>query len=201
MRRYERGFSIAEVMIVSAITMVTVGIAAPTITSAVRSYGIEAAGQSVATTVRNARYRAVTKNVTLRVRFNCPAANQMRVIEVTGNGAIDDAANRCDTTAFPYPDPDPAVLPNNDGPVVTMTRCPWRDEDFSISNQPDHTACRRSANHDSVGDSYAVKNLTVSGSGQVMLSTGSYAVSSNPASTSSRRRLASRSSSVIGPSS
>ncbi len=102
----------------------------------------------------------------------------MRVIEVTGNGGIDNAGNRCDTTAYPYPDPDPAVLPNNDGPVVTMTpeMSFGGTRDFSISTIGRITPLVGAVPITiAVGDSYAVKNLTVSGSGQVMLSTGSYA--------------------------
>jgi type II secretory pathway pseudopilin PulG len=180
MRRTEEGFSLVEVMVVSAITLLTVGVAAPTITSAVRSYGIDAAAQSVATTVRNARYLAVSRNVSLRVRFNCPVANQMRVVEITGTPAIDNAGNRCDTAAYPYPAPDldPTTVPNNDGPVLSMARAMsfGGTTDFTISTIGRITPVAGALPTTiAVGDSYAIRNLTVSGSGQVTLSQGTYA--------------------------
>ena len=33
--------------------------------------------------------------MSFRVDFDCPAARQMRVLRVTGDAAIDNAANRC----------------------------------------------------------------------------------------------------------
>ena len=143
MRRNEAGFSLAEVMVVSAITMLTVGVAAPTITSGLRAYSLNTAAQTVASTVRSARFQAVTKNRTFRVRFNCPAANQMRVVEVVNNPAIDNAADRCSLNSYPYPDPNPAVLPNGDGPGTDhVERDARRAERFA--GQPtgsDVTAC------------------------------------------------------------
>lgn len=111
-----------EVVVVAAATMMTVGLAAPSITGAIQTYQFNSDVEAVATTIRMARYKAVASNVTLRVRLNCPAVGQMRIVEVTGNAAIDDAADRCDEAAFPYPAPDtdPATLPNNDGPVTAM---------------------------------------------------------------------------------
>ena len=44
----------------------------------------------------------------------------MRVVEVTGNAAIDTAGDRCDLSAYPYPDTDASTAPNNDGPVLQM---------------------------------------------------------------------------------
>lgn len=122
MRNHETGFTMIEVVVVAAVTMITIGLAAPSITGAMQTYQFNSDVEAVATTIRTARYKAVASNVTLRVRLNCPAVGQMRVVEVTGIAATDDAANRCDEAAFPYPAPDndPATLPNNDGPVIAM---------------------------------------------------------------------------------
>lgn len=121
MRKHEAGFSVIEVTVVAGVAMITMGLAAPSITSAIESYQFNSEVQTVAATIRSARYKAVSNNVTLRLRFNCPATGQMRVVEVTGNSAIDDATDRCDTTAYPYPDPDATAAPNNDGPVIQMS--------------------------------------------------------------------------------
>jgi type II secretory pathway pseudopilin PulG len=120
MRKDDAGFSIIEVVVVATVTMITVGLAAPSITGAIDTYKFNSDVNAVAATIRAARYKAVASNVAVRVRFNCPTTGQMRVVEVTGNAAIDDAADRCDLVAYPYPDTDAANAPNNDGPVLEM---------------------------------------------------------------------------------
>jgi type II secretory pathway pseudopilin PulG len=119
MRKDDAGFTMIEVVVVATVTMITVGLAAPSITKAIDTYKFNSDVQAVAATIRSARYKAVASNVALRVRFNCPATGQMRVVEVLGNAA-DSAADRCDLDAYPYPDADPATAPNNDGPVLSM---------------------------------------------------------------------------------
>ena len=119
MRKNEAGFSMIEVTVVAAVTMITVGLAAPSITTAIDSYKFNSDVQAVAATIRSARHKAVTANVVMRVRFNCPETGKMRLVEVLGD-ATDDAADRCDLGAYPYPDADPANAPNNDGPVLSM---------------------------------------------------------------------------------
>src|SRR5690242_14443864 len=91
MRTHEAGFTVIEVTVVAAVAMCTVGLAAPSILKAIDAYRFNSDVQLVAATVRNARYNAVASNTTLRVRFNCPSVGQMRVVEVTGTAAIDDA--------------------------------------------------------------------------------------------------------------
>ena len=120
MRKHEAGFSIVEVVVVAAVTMITVGLAAPSITGAIETYQFNSDVQNVAATIRSARFTAVASNVSMRVRFNCPSTGQMRIVEVTGNAAIDSASDRCDLSAYPYPDTDANAAPNNDGPVLQM---------------------------------------------------------------------------------
>jgi Tfp pilus assembly protein FimT len=120
MSKCEAGFSMIEVTVVAAVTMITIGLAAPSITAAIETYKFNSDVQNVASKIRAARYTAVASNVAMRVRFNCPVAGQMRVVEVTGVAGIDNAANRCDLAAYPYPDADTVNAPNNDGPVLSM---------------------------------------------------------------------------------
>jgi Tfp pilus assembly protein FimT len=120
MRKPEAGFTVIEVTVVAAVAMATVGLAAPSIIEAIDAYKFNSDVQQVAATIRGARYNAVASNTTLRVRFNCPATGQMRVLEVTGNSAIDNASDRCDTTSYPYPDGNGSAAPNNDGPVIQI---------------------------------------------------------------------------------
>ena len=136
MRTHEAGFTVIEVTVVAAVAMLTVGLAAPSIIEAIDAAKFNNDVQLVAATVRNARYNAVASNTTLRVRFNCPAVGQMRVVEVTGNAAIDTADNRCDIAAYPYPDGNGSAAPNNDGPVIqigTSTSLPAATTGLQIS--------------------------------------------------------------------
>ena len=82
-----------------------------------RRYALTNTAQQVASVVRSARYTAVSKNRAVRVRFDCPESGQYRLIEVTGNNAIDQDADRCSNSAYPFPDPDPMTAPALDGPV------------------------------------------------------------------------------------
>jgi Tfp pilus assembly protein FimT len=118
MRTRESGFSLIEAVVVCAVGMITIGLAAPTLTGALQHYQFNTDVQQLATTIRNARYKAVASNQRLRVRLNCPSQGLMRVVQVTGNSAIDDAADRCDTTSYPYPGTTTATA--NDGPVISM---------------------------------------------------------------------------------
>lgn len=67
---------------------------------------------------QDARLRAVASNRVLRVRLNCPAAGQMRTVEVLGTAA-DSAVTRCAPSTYPYPaaDQDLMTRPNFDGPL------------------------------------------------------------------------------------
>jgi Tfp pilus assembly protein FimT len=114
------GFSLVELLVVVAVAMIVMAVAVPSVTATMQSYALNSGVQIIASTVRSARLAAVSKNRQVRVLFNCPIAGQMRAVEVTGNAAIDNAADRCSTTTYPYPDPNPAAVPNIDGPVVVL---------------------------------------------------------------------------------
>ena len=100
------GFSLIELLIVVGLVAVVAGMAVPTIAAGMRRYSLISASQGVASTIRSARFQAVAKNRTLRVRFNCPEAGQYRVVEFTASPIIDATANRCDPNVYPFPDPD-----------------------------------------------------------------------------------------------
>jgi prepilin-type N-terminal cleavage/methylation domain-containing protein len=114
------GYTLVEVMMVTAVMAIIAGVAVPPIAAGMRRYALNNAAQQVASAIRSARYTAVAKNTDVRVRFNCPADNQYRVVEVTGVTAIDTNADRCSTASYPYPDADLTALPNVDGPVLVL---------------------------------------------------------------------------------
>ena len=118
--RSSSGFSLVELLVVVAVACIVMAVAVPSVTATMQSYALNSGMQIIASTVRSARLAAVSKNRQVRVIFNCPVAGQMRAVEVTGNPAIDNAADRCSPIAYPYPDPDPAAVPNVDGPVIML---------------------------------------------------------------------------------
>ena len=108
-----------DLLLVIALVSTIAGIAVPTATSAADLMRLGSATREVERELQSARLRAVSTNRELAVRLNCPAAGQLRVVEITGVATTDRAANRCDENRFPYPGPrdtDPAT-PAVDGPV------------------------------------------------------------------------------------
>jgi prepilin-type N-terminal cleavage/methylation domain-containing protein len=173
------GFTLIELLIVVAVGLLVAGTAIPAVVEATRQASLNTSVQSVAAAIRGARYAAVAKNKTLRVRFNCPAANQFRVVEVTGNPAIDDAANRCSETAYPYPDPNPNVAPNIDGQMVRLGANSQfgAAQDIQIDTSGRVTkltgcpTCVSSAAPATIAlvNGYDTRTITVNASGQVQL--------------------------------
>lgn len=115
--RLEQGASLMEVLVVVALVATLTGIAVPQFLAALEQYRVNSAGRQVTAQIRAARLAAVTANRVMEVRFNCPGPGMYRVIEVTGNPAIDTAADRC---SAPWPDTDTTTLPNVDGPPAVL---------------------------------------------------------------------------------
>lgn len=111
-----------EIMLVVGLIGVMTGVAMPIAGQAGSEMRLGMATRDVERALQTARLRSVSTNRPLRVRLNCPAPGQLRVVEVTHIAATDEDANRCDETRFPFPTPtdsDP-VTPAHDGPVRTL---------------------------------------------------------------------------------
>jgi Tfp pilus assembly protein FimT len=108
-----------ELILVMAGTLTLAAIVTPSFSNLMDSNRARVAARQVERQMQTARLKAVSSARPLRVRLNCPAAGQFRVLEVTGIGTTDTAANRCDPVAFPFPGPRDALrsTPSLDSPV------------------------------------------------------------------------------------
>ena len=122
--RSDAGFSVMEMLIVLAAIAVLAGMAVPTIRNVTDGMKLGQGQRDVEREMQTARLKAVSSNRHMRLRFNCPAAGQYRMVEVVGDSTIDDgsAADRCSDTKYPIvpPDDNPLTRPNNDGPIRTL---------------------------------------------------------------------------------
>jgi len=178
-KRDALGFSLIEVLVVAGIASVIMGAAIPAAMSQMRMWALNSTIQTVGAQIRSARYSAVSKNRTLRVRFNCPAANQYRIVEVVGSSGIDNDANRCSETAYPYPDPNSAAAPNLDGPVMRLPEGAQfgtvQDLEINTTGRVTPLAgcptCAAAAPPATLNmaNLYATRTITVTAGGQVLL--------------------------------
>jgi prepilin-type N-terminal cleavage/methylation domain-containing protein len=113
-----RGFSLMELLVTCGVIGVCAAVAIPAMWNAVDRNKVFTSAELLAGQIREARLAAITRNRPFRVQFNCPAAGAFRMLEVTGNAAIDDDVDRCST---PQP---------NDGPPVYLpTAVTFGDDD------------------------------------------------------------------------
>lgn len=93
--RQERGFSLIELIVVVGLIGVLAAVSVPTFLESNRRNALWTGSERVGSLIRQTRLKAISQSATFIVRFDCPAANQLRALIVTGNPGIDSAANRC----------------------------------------------------------------------------------------------------------
>jgi Tfp pilus assembly protein FimT len=117
------GFSMVDVVVVVAMFATLTAIAIPLIQRMDDAIALGESQRLVQSELQQARLKSVSSNRIIRVRFNCPAIQQFRMVELIGTPTTplvqDTAANRCSDTTYPFPavDNNPITLPNQDGPV------------------------------------------------------------------------------------
>jgi Tfp pilus assembly protein FimT len=95
-----------ELVVVAGVMGLLAAVAIPPMQAAVQRNKIITASELVGAQLRQARLSAITRNAAVRVRFDCPDPGAVRVLAVTGNASIDNAADRC------------SMSQPNDGPAV-----------------------------------------------------------------------------------
>ena len=117
------GFSLIDMMVSISVMAIIAAGAVPTLMNVADGMKLGQAQRDVYQEIQTARLVAVASNRPMRIRFNCPAANQYRLTEVIGSpsqpDANDTANDRCSETKWKYPanDNDPTSRPNHDGPI------------------------------------------------------------------------------------
>lgn len=172
MRTREHGFTLVESLMTVLLVAIAAAVTVPGMATGFRRYQLDAATREIAGQIRAARLRAVTANETMRVRFNCPAPGQLRVVQLVDSPAIDDAADRCSGAAYPFPDRDETVEPNHDGPVMALRGgIRLGEEVFDIEIAP---TGRMTASEGTlpativVRDDHETRGVTVTAAGQVV---------------------------------
>ena len=112
-------------MVVLSIVAVLAAISIPPLLTLADSIRLQQSARELERELQAAKQRAVANKRPIRLRFDCPAAGQYRLVELIGSSrspaAADDPASvdRCrpERYPFPAPDADPSTRPNLDGPV------------------------------------------------------------------------------------
>ncbi len=94
--RSNRGFTMFELVVAMALIMILSAIGLPALNESIHRNAVWSSAELVGSQIRQARLKAISRNRSFRVRFNCPSTGQFRILEVTGDATIDNASNRCD---------------------------------------------------------------------------------------------------------
>jgi prepilin-type N-terminal cleavage/methylation domain-containing protein len=94
------GFTLIELMLVVGLIAVLAAATVPSIVQGMRQFEVATASQQVASTIRLARYQAVGKNMTVRVRFDYPATGQYQILDASDADVISSARLLLNGAAF-----------------------------------------------------------------------------------------------------
>ena len=93
--RSVRGYTLIELLISLGLVGIISAIAVPVFITANARNGVWTGSELIGSQIRQARLKAISRNMRFRVRFDCPSTGNFRILQVTGTALIDNAANRC----------------------------------------------------------------------------------------------------------
>jgi prepilin-type N-terminal cleavage/methylation domain-containing protein len=93
--RSDRGYTLFEMMVAMAFIAVVSAVALPVFLSSNALNELWTSSEEVGALIRQTRFKAISQNTTYEVRFDCPAAGQMRALVMTGDPDVDNAGDRC----------------------------------------------------------------------------------------------------------
>jgi prepilin-type N-terminal cleavage/methylation domain-containing protein len=158
--RANRGYTLVELIITVGIFGILSAIAIPVFIESNARSRLWTGSEQIGATIRQARLRAVSRNTTFRVVFNCPTTGQLRSLIMTGDPAVDDDAGRCGTTL----DGDSGTIEMPD----TITYDPGTATALSVTGRGIFTAIGGAIPLViSVDYGSTVRTLTVSATGQI----------------------------------
>jgi Tfp pilus assembly protein FimT len=187
----EVGISLVDMLASCAVIATVSAIAVPPLMNTVDLLRLGMTVRDVERELQFARLKSVSTNRPMRVRFDCPSAGKVRVVEVIGTSTRPDAndadgvLNRCSETAYPYKatgaDQSRLTRPNNDGPVRTLYSGTTFTAKQTLEFWPNgtvHNACQ--ANCDAgpapiatvtltLSRKSKTKNITVNGLGKILM--------------------------------
>jgi type II secretory pathway pseudopilin PulG len=91
----ERGYSLLELLVVAGLITVLTVVSVPVFLESTARNRAWTAAEMIGASVRQARLRAISRNTPFQVRFDCPVPGSFRLLIMTGDPAVDDAADRC----------------------------------------------------------------------------------------------------------
>ena len=96
--RSTRGFTLFELLVVMALIAILSAVSIPVLMEGTARNSVWTTSEQIGSQIRQARLKAISRNRSFRVRFDCPAVGQYRVLVVTGDPTVDNAADRCSNT-------------------------------------------------------------------------------------------------------
>src|SRR6188508_851260 len=82
--RSDRGYTLIELLVVIGLIGIVSAISVPVFLESNARNNLWTGAEALGATVRSGRLKAISSNTPHRVVFNCPAANQVRVLVLTG---------------------------------------------------------------------------------------------------------------------
>jgi Tfp pilus assembly protein FimT len=153
--RGSRGFSIIDVVATLALIGTLSVIAVPQVSNVVDRMRLGMSERDVERELQFARLKSVATQRVMRVRFDCPSAGRVRVVELLGTPTAPEAndadavLSRCSDKTYPYSptgaDKSRLTRPNNDGPVRTLFTGTTFTAKQTLEFWPNgtvHTACQ-----------------------------------------------------------